>query len=249
MTNIINFEGDFAGSSIRVTEDGRYSVLDIIRFCTGSKNPSQTWNGDKANRATRQKGIVERFPEVIRKTDNFKFPGKGKRETPVANRENILYIIGLLPGAVGRAYREESAKVFLQYLEASPELAESVIDRATPEDLKRIQKRLAGKQIRVQFATELYDRGVTEGWQIASCTNEIYKPLLGGTAKEVRQNRNLPVKANIRDSMDSLELASVMFAEELATRDMKAKNAHGYPECKTITANAANKVRSVIDAD
>jgi hypothetical protein len=49
--------------------------------------------------------------------------------------------------------------------------------------------------------------------------------------------------------MDSLELASVMFAEELATRDMKAKNAHGYPECKDITANAANKVRSVLDAD
>ncbi|MFZ9739571.1 MAG: hypothetical protein ACO3EZ_16350 [Prochlorotrichaceae cyanobacterium] len=236
MTNLIKFDG-FDDSEIRITDDDRYSVLDLIKFC-GQKNPRQVW-----------KRLTERFSEVVTKCDSYKFPGKGQQETPVANRQNILYIIGLLPGAVGRAYREESAKVFLQYLEASPELAESVIDRATPEDLKRIQKRLAGKKIRVQFATELYDRGVTEGWQIASCTNEIYKPLLGGTAKEVRENRNLPVKSNIRDSMDSLELASVMFAEELATRDMKAKNAHGYPECKDITANAANKVRSVLDAD
>ena len=90
--NLISFE-EISDSEIRVTDDGRYSVYDLIRFCTGNKNPSQLWNGDKTDRKTKQKGLVERFPEVIRKTDNFKFPGRGQRETPIANRENILYII------------------------------------------------------------------------------------------------------------------------------------------------------------
>lgn len=71
--NLISFE-EISDSEIRVTDDGRYSVYDLIRFCTGNKNPSQLWNGDKTDRKTKQKGLVERFPEVIRKTDNFKFP-------------------------------------------------------------------------------------------------------------------------------------------------------------------------------
>ena len=119
MTNLICFD-DFADSEIRVTDDGRFSVLDVIEFC-GKKNPVQVWSGDK-----RGNGLAKKYIELSHKVDNFKFPGRGQRFTPVANRENILYIIGLLPGAIGRSYREESAKVFLQYLDASPELAESL---------------------------------------------------------------------------------------------------------------------------
>ena len=234
MTNLIKFDG-FDGSEIRVTDDGRYSVFDVIAFC-GKKSQSEVW-----------KRLCVQFPEVLTKCDNFKFPGKGQRETPVASREGILYIIGLLPGAVGRAYREETAKVFIAYLDASPELAENVIDRASPDDLARIQKRLLSKGVRVQFVTELYDRGVQDGWQIASCTNAIYQPLLGGTAKEIKAQRNLPAKANLRENLNTLDLVSVMFAEELATRDMRAENTTGYPECKSVTERAARKVKKALE--
>ena len=244
--NLISFE-EISDSEIRVTDDGRYSVYDLIRFCTGNKNPSQLWNGDKTDRKTKQKGLVERFPEVIRKTDNFKFPGRGQRETPIANRENILYILGLLPGAVGQSYREGAAKVFLAYLDASPELAESIIDRATPEDLKRIERRLQGKKIRVLFTHELSDRGLTHGWQFGQCTNAIYEPILGGTANEIKDQRNLPVKANIRDSLSTLELSAVSFAEDLAIRDMRNTNAIGFSECHQVTRDAAQKVRKAMD--
>lgn len=245
MTNIVRFD-DFSDAEIRVTEDGRYSVYDVIRFCTGSKNPSQLWNGDKSDRKTRQKGLVERFPEVIRKTDNFKFPGKGQRETPVANRENILYIIGLLPGAIGRAYREESAKVFIQYLDASPELAESIIDRAAPEDLKRIQARLDGKKVRVSFATTLQDHGVTEGWQFGACTDAIYRPLFGKTAKQLKQDRNLPVKSTPRDTMSHVELAAVSLAEALADQTIVTENRQGFKECHNACQDSGNRVSKAI---
>lgn len=246
MTNLIKFDG-FDSSNIRVTDDGRYSVLDVIRFCTGSKNPSQFWNGDKSERSTRQKGLVERFPEVIRKTDNFKFSGQGQRETPVADREGILYIIGLLPGAVGRSYREASAKVFLAYLDASPELAGDIIDRATPEDLKKIEARLRGKQIRVHFTQVLQDHGVTEGWQFGACTNAIYRPLLGADAATLKKQRGLSKSDSLRDSMSLREIAATMFAETESQARIEAKDCQGFKSCHTEITSVSKEVKELMD--
>ena len=234
MTNIIRFD-EFQDQGIRTSPDGRYSIFDVIRFC-----------GKTGERKVLER-LIQQHPEVVAKCHNFKFSGRGQRETPVADREGIAYIVGLLPGAVGRAYREAAAKVFLAYLDASPELAENIIDRAKPEDLDRIQKRLISKGVRVRFVSELHDRGVVEGWQIGACTNAIYQPILGKTAKELKRDRNLPVRANLRDNLDPLDLAATMFAEELATRDMAAQDANGFHQCKDITQKAAHKVRRAMN--
>lgn len=76
MTNIITFDG-FENSDIRVTPSGEYSVFDVIKFC-GKKNPRDAWNT-----------LLTQYSEVVAKTDNFKFPGRGQRNTPVATRQNI----------------------------------------------------------------------------------------------------------------------------------------------------------------
>lgn len=177
--------------------------------------------------------------------DNFKFDGKGQRETPVASRENILYIIGLFPNAIGRAYREETTKIFLQYLDASPELANSVIDRATPEDLKKIEIRLKDKGVRTTFATVLQDHGIVLGWQFAQCTDAIYQPLLGGSCKQVKESMGLAKNANLRDNLDQFELTQVMFAEALATRNIEKDNLQGYSPCRNASKEAAMKVKSI----
>ncbi len=84
---------------IRVTEDERFSIYDIIRVIGGKKNPHETW-----------KRFCVEYPEVLTFCEDFKFPGAGQRPTPVTNLEKIFYIIGLLPGAVGHSYRETAAK-------------------------------------------------------------------------------------------------------------------------------------------
>lgn len=94
--------------SIRLTEDGRYSVYDTIEVLADKKNPRETW-----------KRLCKEYSEVVTKFDNFQFPGFGQRPTPVASKENILYIIGLLPGAVGKAYREDAAQAMLEKLEGN----------------------------------------------------------------------------------------------------------------------------------
>jgi hypothetical protein len=227
--NLISFQ-EFSDSEIRVTEDGRVSVFDVIKFC-GKKNPRDTWNS-----------LCEGYPEVVGKTDNYKFDGKGQRETPVADRKNILYIIGLLKGTIGKAYREDAANLFVAYSDASPELAGSIIDRATPENLKKIEARLKGKQIRVSFTSILQDHGVTEGWQFGSCTNAIYQPLLGGTAKEIREQRGLAKSANLRDNMDEVEIASVMLAEAVALKKIKTDNIQGFHGCRDASSDAATRL-------
>lgn len=239
MTNIITFD-DFQDGEIRVTPDGRYSILDVIRFCSGYKSGGErkTW-----------KRLCEQFSELVAKCHEYKFSGKGgaARPTPVATRENILYLIGLLPGAIGRSYRENAAKVFIQYLDASPELAESVIDRAKPEDLERIQLRLQGKKVRLSFTRECQERGVKEGWEFGACTNAIYQPILGGTAKEVREDRGLPARTNLRDVVDDLELAAITLSEQVSIRDMKRSDAQGFEECRATAFHAAQKVRKAIE--
>ncbi|MFL9458965.1 hypothetical protein AB0758_49335 [Tolypothrix bouteillei VB521301_2] len=95
---------------IRVTDDGRYSVYDTLFVLAAKKNPRDAW-----------KNLCEQYPEVVVKTDYFQFPGAGQRPTPVANTEDILYIIGLLPGAVGHAYREDAAKMMIAKIKGSSE--------------------------------------------------------------------------------------------------------------------------------
>ena len=81
MSNIVRFD-DFVDAEIRVTDDGRYSVFDVIKFCSSSKGG--------AERKTYAR-ITERYLEVVAKVTQHKFDGKGQKETPVASRENILY--------------------------------------------------------------------------------------------------------------------------------------------------------------
>lgn len=235
MSNLIKFDG-FDNGEIRVTEDGRYSVFDVIKFC-GKGGERKVWER-----------LCTQFPEVVAKCHNFKFSGQGQRETPVAGREGILYIIGLLPGAVGRSYREASAKVFLAYLDASPELAGDIIDRATPEDLKKIEARLRGKQVRIHFTQVLQDHGVVEGWQFGACTNAVYRPLLGADAATLKKQRGLAKSDNLRDSMSLREIAATMFAEAESQSRIEDKNLQGYKPCRDEIESVSKGVRDFMDS-
>lgn len=134
----------------------------------------------------------------------------------------------------------------MQFIDASPELAESIIDRAKPEDLERIEARLKSKQIRVSFTAVLQDHGVN-GIGYGLCTNAIYIPVLGGDAKQIKLAKGLGKNDNIRDNLDLFELASVGFAEALASRNIKKANAQGNNQCQKITEDSAKKVRATFD--
>lgn len=120
--------GDFGGE-VRFTDDGRVSVYDAIGFTTGHANPRQAWND-----------LIERVPEVVQKVDNFQFPGRGQRLTPVASLQVFLEILVTLPGKIAAAVREQAVGTLIRAMQGDPSLAQEIIERIhRPHDLAGLE--------------------------------------------------------------------------------------------------------------
>lgn len=112
-----------------------------------------------------------------------------------------------------------------------------------------IQRRLEGIETRVKFTETLQEHGVTQSWDYAACTDAINRPVLGGTAREVKINRGLKPKANLRDSCTKLELSALNFAESLATHEIEELNLNGVGECKPACEESGETVATALAAN
>jgi hypothetical protein len=133
---------ELSGSKIRRTEDGRFSVYDLIRVAGGKSSQHEVW-----------KRMVDAHSELITKCESVELgAGRAKKSTPVATVENCLYILGLLPGACGQSYREAAANIVKRYLEGDADLGASLILRDHNKErqqkaLKRVKVTLSNKEI------------------------------------------------------------------------------------------------------
>lgn len=109
-----------------------------------------------------------------------------------------------------------------------------------------IAARFEGIQKRHAFTDTLKDHGV-HGYGYSLCTDAIYKPLFGKTAKGIREERNLTTNSNLRDSMSAVELGATMLAELLATERLEVEHAMGNRQCYTNTMIASKNVAKAID--
>ena len=109
-----------------------------------------------------------------------------------------------------------------------------------------IAARFEGIQKRQAFTDTLKDHGV-HGYGYSLCTDAIYKPLFGKTAKGIREERNLTTNSNLRDSMSAVELGATMLAELLATERLEVEHAMGNRQCYTNTMIASKNVAKAID--
>ena len=82
------------------------SIYDVISAVTGL-------NGNHAGKAYRDR--TARYPEVHSVGVNFRFPGRGQRDTPVANVRGIVEIIMLLPGQQAARVRRQAAELLCRY--------------------------------------------------------------------------------------------------------------------------------------
>lgn len=214
---------------IRVSPDGQPSVFDMIRVLGGQKAPHKVWER-----------LVDTHPEVLTKCQNLQFPGAGQRETPVAKtKEDAYYILGLLPGTVGKQYREDAAKLFVTFLDKPEKAVYLAVDRLSEEELRRVEARLKGKRTR-KFFTEMLQQHGVERQGYGQCTNAVYVPLFGRTADilktEIAQEHNIErSKINPRDFFDVEDLTYVETAERVAAGQLRRKNVHGnYSVAKEI---------------
>ncbi len=232
-------------AEIRKTDDGMFSVIDVIAVLTGK-------NAHYAAKILRR---ILQDSAVGTNLSPHKFSGKGQRETPVADRETILQIMQMLPGIAGDVIRKETATLVLRYIDADITLADDIIQRTEdPEALRWIATRAQGKAVRNSFTKTLAKHGVNrDGYR--ECTNAIYKPLFGGGAAVVRQKVGVPERANPREQMSSMQLSAVMLAENGAQMIIDTQNKQGNWQCENacltsaaIIAKAVREISSVANA-
>lgn len=198
---------------IRKTDNERFSVYDVIQVVGGQKDPYNTW-----------KRLSVEYPEVLTKCQDFQFPGQGQRKTPVSNKENILYIIGLLPGAVGRSYREDAAKLVMSKLNG--EIQVSVDSGEVLGKLTEMQSQMQGilqqnQQMMMAIALMCQQQGI----QMQSLLAQV-------TSVESRVEKIEQVREEAIASLDEIPQPELE-AEELTTRAKLNRLVQNY-----ATANA-----------
>lgn len=252
MSNLTVF--DFDGQAVRPTGDGRFSVLDVlVAFVEPTERKGK--KAEAINPRQILKSITGRNPEVVQFLDNFKFPGKGQRQTPVANVEGICQILMLTPGNRAAEFRAWAAQVLRERIEEEKdgELAyQRGRDRAVRVWLKQgktdreITQRIKSIETRNHFTDTLKNHGVA-GKGYADCTNAIYMELFDADSKTIKAERNLPARIPAKDSFSLVESAANSLAEALADQDIEQASIYGNAQCKDASRRAARRVRKALN--
>lgn len=229
---------------IRITPEGQPSVFDMIKVLGGQKDPHKCW-----------KRLTETHSEVRTKCRNFRFTGRGQRDTPVAHdKEAVFYILGLLPGEVGRKYREQSAKLFTKWLENPAGLVCDLATRLNEDQQEKLEARLKGIRTRRAFTDVLKEFGVVQKG-FAYCTNAIYTGVLYTDARGLKERyaerESLPVKKikNPRDYMSIQELGDVETAERIAEGQLRRNTIAGNVGVERVVRKSAQFTRQLLDGE
>lgn len=238
---------DFSGQAIRSTSNGQFSVYDVL-VAFGVT--------DKAHCQETLKRILQKHSEVNSFCGNFKFPGRGQKETPITDEEGMYKILMLCPGNRGAEFRKWASRIIKERVEEEND-GELAYNRGRARAIrvwqrhgmtaKDIDARLKGIEQRHLYTDTLKLHGVS-GMGYAQCTNVLYQELFDCTANELKEQRRLKKTDSARDSFDYLESAATMFAEAKATRDIETNNLHGNNECKKATQKASRAVRKALDS-
>ena len=230
MSNLTFFTHDFEGAEVRVTEDRRFSVFDVLVAMGVSNNTKRA-----------QEKLANIRSEVTDNIGYFKFPGRGQRDTPVATEEEIYQILMQCPGAVADSFREWAAGII-----ADPEKAlDHAVNkyRSQGKSYDWIEARLKGKVERRKLTDVLKAHGV-EGYGYAQCTDAMNTALFGHTAKELQEARGVK---RTRDGLDDVEVAALGLGEALARRDIISRNRQGNRQCAEACDDAGSRVRKALD--
>lgn len=146
------------------------------------------------------------------------------------------------------ALHYEVNEVFLRYKSGDATLADEALQRSSPEGNEWAGIRAIGRAKRNRFTDTLRDHGVTR-FGYAQCTDASYKVLFGARAKTLRETRQLPANANLRDHMVTDELVWVAAAETLATGRIQDEGSCGNGECAKATSRSASFIKQAIEAD
>ena len=250
----------FEDSTVRVDEDNLVCLTDLYKLAVeknlaGGKLDPRRWSEKPRNIVSGTSGktsLVERdgwqFIEFVAeklnvtRCDIYKTT-RGKGGGTFAQWQIALayakYLSPELHMRVNETYmRAQSGDVTL-----AAEIAEKQKD---PKKTQWLAQRLKSIHARNVLTDTLSRHGVKAGVEIATCTNTVYRHLFHASAKELKEKRGLPAKANLRDNMSRLELAATEFAELLASERIEREQANGLKQCDSHCGHAARIVANAV---
>ena len=216
----------FEGKTIRTVwdkDEEKYfvSVIDIAEALTDSVDPAGYWR--KLKQRLKQEGN-----ETVTNCHGLKLKARdGKyRLTDVCDIEGMFRIIESIPSKKAEPMKLWLARLGKERIDEvfDPSLTvQRAIDtyRAKGYDEDWIIKRIKGIQDRKKLTDVWNSNGVTEEFEYAILTNEIYKEWSGFTAKEYKQYKGLR-KESLRDNMTDIEVVLADLGE-IATRELAKK--------------------------
>ena len=228
----------FENQSIRTAwdeenEEWFFSIVDVIKVLTESKDPSAYW------RKLKQR-LTEEGNETVTNCHGLKMKAAdGKRRmTDVANTEQLLRLIQSIPSKKAEPFKMWLAQVGRERIEEiiDPELT---IDRALETYAKKgypadwINQRLQTIRARKELTDAWKEHGVEQGKEYAILTNEVTKAWSGMNTRQYKNLKGLK-KENLRDNMSTLELALNMLAEATTTELTKVQNPQGLEENRVV---------------
>ncbi len=243
----------FEGKEIRSmwnAEEGDYyfSVVDVIEALTDSQNPRNYWN------MLKKRLIDEEESELYTKCVQLKMVAKdGKlRSTDTLDTKGILRLIESVPSPKAEPFKLWLAQTGSDRIDEvfDPEIA---INRALDYYRSRgyseewIEVRLKGILNRNKLTSVWKDNGITESYEYAILTNEIYQAWSGMKASEYKMLKGIR-KESLRDNMTDIEVVLTDLGE-IATRELAKKHKpYGLEENKKI-ASVGGEVAKVARDD
>ena len=234
-------------------EEWYFSVVDVVGVLTDSADYNtgrKYWNKLKQR-------LKEEGNELVTNCHQLKMKAAdGKRRlTDVATTEQLLRIIQSIPSKKAEPFKLWLAQVGRERIEEiiDPELT---IERALATYAKKgypadwINQRLQTNRARKELTDAWKDHGVEEGKEYAILTDEVTKAWSGMSTRQYKNLKGLK-KENLRDNMNTLELALNMLAEATTTELTKVQNPQGLEENKVVAQQGgaiAGNARENIEA-
>ncbi|WP_458459600.1 BRO family protein [Pseudobutyrivibrio sp.] len=232
-------------------EEWYFSIVDVVRVLTESKDPTAYW------RKLKQR-LKDEGNQTVTNCHGLKMtaPDGKKRLTDVANTEQLLRLIQSIPSKKAEPFKMWLAQVGRERIEETidPELT---IDRALETysklgyDADWINQRLQTIRARKELTDQWKEHGVEQGREFAILTDEVTRAWSGMSTRQYKNLKGLK-KENLRDNMSTLELALNMLAEATTTELTKVHNPQGLEENKAIAqrgGSVAGNARKEIEQE
>lgn len=234
MATLQHINQDWFDQKVRQTDDGRASLLDLIRHAITGKGERRVL-GD----------LRKQHPEIESLIDTVRFPdGMGRTgantASPVVDLEGWLQILPLLPGAAGKKYRQQTAELIVRIWRGDADLGLAIMLRDT--DKKRLDR--ANARLRVgEFNKRLTKAAMENGEQPNRVHDARYRGYYRKHTGQVRKEMGLAKNESPLNFMDTGDLAIHEAIQHIALKAVEHKGG----SLRSYVEGAAKQMRGVYE--